>query len=148
LRASFCWCGERIGFAPEFDAVGFGVGSAARGAFENATAFEFRGDAKDRVERRSTAGMMTISQGASAFISLASCGRAAVVPVTFLAENLFASGRLELAHLVRFKASRGHSRIYRPSLPILSIKLAGSKVASGKSRRSSRRDACPRFYCM
>jgi hypothetical protein len=33
--------------AAEFDAVSLGVGSAARGAFENAAAFELRRNAKD-----------------------------------------------------------------------------------------------------
>jgi len=34
--------------APEFDALGFGVGASALGAFEDAAVFELRGNAKDR----------------------------------------------------------------------------------------------------
>ena len=35
------------GLAAEFDAVGLGVGTAARGTLQNATAFELRRNAKD-----------------------------------------------------------------------------------------------------
>ena len=36
------------GLAPEFDALRLGVGAAPRGAFEDAAAFQLRGNVKDR----------------------------------------------------------------------------------------------------
>jgi hypothetical protein len=37
-----------MGFRPNFDALGSGVGAAPCGPFENAAALQFRGNTKDR----------------------------------------------------------------------------------------------------
>ena len=145
MRASFCWCGVRIGLRPNL--TPFSLASArpraVRSRMRRRSSFAAtprmaktisaksdvvsrNGSASERIpaparcmsraitrrsvvsrDRRSTAGVITTSPGASSFIS---CGK--LRPVgrgagDFLAEHLFASGRFQLAHLSGFVLGGG-----------------------------------------
>lgn len=47
LAGLFLLMRGKLGLAAEFDTGGLGVGSAARGALQNAAALQFRGNAED-----------------------------------------------------------------------------------------------------